>query len=77
VLYFIEAWNEFLFALVLTSFKAKMAPVRLGTFIENGGMLQRRALAALGVCAIMQTFIFIVFLQKFPIKGLTLSVIKC
>jgi multiple sugar transport system permease protein len=76
VLCFVEAWNEFLFALILTSFKAKTAPVILGTFIENEGMLQWGALAALGVCTIMPTILFMVFLQKFLIKGLTLGALK-
>ncbi len=76
ILCFVEAWNEFLFALVLTSFKAKTAPVILGTFIENEGMLQWGALAALGVCTIMPTILFMVFLQKFLIKGLTLGALK-
>ena len=66
----------FLFALVLTSFKAKTAPVILGTFIENEGMLQWGALAALGVCTILPTILFMVFLQKFLIKGLTLGALK-
>jgi multiple sugar transport system permease protein len=76
VLCFVEAWNEFLFALVLTSYRAKTAPVILGTFIENEGMLQWGALAALGVCTIMPTILFMIFLQKFLIKGLTLGALK-
>ena len=48
ILCFVEAWNEFLFALVLTSFKAKTAPVILATYVENEGMLQWGALEKLG-----------------------------
>ncbi len=73
---FVEAWNEFLFALVLTSFNAKTAPVVLGTFVENEGMIQWGALAALGVCTVMPTVLFMIFLHKFLIKGLTLGSLK-
>ena len=76
VLCFVESWNEFLFALVLTSFKAKTAPVVLGTFIENEGMLQWGALAALGVWTVMPTLLFMLFLRKFLIRGLTLGALK-
>ncbi len=48
----------------------------LGTFIENEGTLQRRAHAALGVYTIIPKIIFMVFLKKFLIKGLTLGAIK-
>jgi multiple sugar transport system permease protein len=76
VLCFVEAWNEFLFALVLTSFRAKTASVVLGTYVENEGMLQWGILAALGVCTILPTVLFMVFMQKFLIKGLTLGSLK-
>jgi multiple sugar transport system permease protein len=39
-------------------------------------MLQWGALAALGVCTIMPTILFMIFLQKFLIKGLTLGALK-
>ncbi|MBD3306457.1 ABC transporter permease subunit [candidate division KSB3 bacterium] len=73
---FVEAWNEFLFALVLTSFTAKTAPVVLATFVENEGMIQWGALAALGVCTVLPTVLFMIFLHKFLIKGLTLGSLK-
>ncbi len=76
VLCFVEAWNEFLFALVLTSYRAKTASVVLGTFVEGEGMVQFGTLAALGMCTIMPTVLFMVFLQKFLIKGLTLGALK-
>jgi multiple sugar transport system permease protein len=76
VLCFVEAWNEFIFALVLTSFKAKTAPVVLATYIENEGSLQWGALAALGVWTVMPTLLFMLFLRRFLIRGLTMGALK-
>ena len=76
ILCFVEAWNEFIFALVLTSFKAKTAPVLLATYIENEGALQWGVLAALGVWTVMPTLLFMLFLRKFLIRGLTLGALK-
>jgi len=73
---FVEAWNEFIFALVLTSFRAKTAPVVLATYIENEGALQWGVLAALGVWTVMPTLLFMLFLRKFLISGLTLGALK-
>lgn len=76
VLAFVESWNEFLFALVLTSFDAKTAPVVLATYVENEGTLQWGALAALGVWTVMPTLLFMVCLQKLLIRGLTVGALK-
>jgi multiple sugar transport system permease protein len=76
ILCFVEAWNEFIFALVLTSFRAKTAPVVLATYIENEGTLQWGSLAALGVWTVMPTLLFMLFLKKFLIRGLTVGALK-
>jgi multiple sugar transport system permease protein len=76
ILCFVESWNEFIFALVLTSFKAKTAPVVLATYIENEGTLQWGTLAALGVWTVMPTLLFMLFLRKFLIRGLTMGALK-
>jgi multiple sugar transport system permease protein len=76
ILCFVESWNEFIFALVLTSFKAKTAPVVLATYIENEGTLQWGVLAALGVWTVMPTLLFMLFLRKFLIRGLTMGALK-
>ena len=73
---FTLSWNEFLFALVLTSFRAKTAPVALGTFVEGEGMIQWGQLGVLGMCTILPTILFMVFMQKFLIRGLTLGALK-
>jgi len=76
VLAFVNAWNEFLFALVLTSFRAKTAPVALATFMEGEGMVQWAQLGVLGMCTILPTILFMAFMQRFLVKGLTLGALK-
>jgi multiple sugar transport system permease protein len=76
VLAFVNAWDEFIFALVLTSFRAKTAPVALGTFVEGEGMIQWGQLGVLGMGTILPTLLFMVFLQKFLVRGLTLGALK-
>jgi multiple sugar transport system permease protein len=76
ILCFVESWNEFIFALVLTSFRAKTAPVVLATFVENEGTLQWGALAALGVWTVMPTLLFMLFLRKLLVRGLTMGALK-
>lgn len=76
ILSFVLSWNEFLFALVITSYDAKTAPVALATFIETEGVIQWGIIAALGICTIMPMLLFMVFMHKFLIKGLTLGSLK-
>jgi multiple sugar transport system permease protein len=76
VLAFVNAWNEFLFALVLTSFRAKTAPVALATFVEGEGMVQWGQLGVLGMCTILPTILFMAFMQRFLVRGLTLGALK-
>ena len=76
VLCFAFSWNEFIFALVLTSFRAKTAPVALGTFVEGEGMIQWGQLGVLGVGTILPTILFMIFMQRFLVRGLTLGALK-
>ena len=76
LLCFVESWNEFLFALVLTSLKAKTAPVVLATLADTEGQIQWGALSALGVGTVLPTVLVMVFLGRFLIRGLTLGAVK-
>jgi multiple sugar transport system permease protein len=76
ILAFVEAWNEFLFALVLTSIKAKTAPVLLANYIENEGSLQWGILAALGIWTILPTLLIMIVLNRFLVTGLTMGAVK-
>jgi multiple sugar transport system permease protein len=50
--------------------------VALGTFVEGEGMIQWGQLGVLGMCTILPTILFMVFMQKFLIRGLTLGALK-
>jgi multiple sugar transport system permease protein len=76
VLTFILTWNEFLFALVLTSFEAKTIPVAIATFVESEGRIQWGSMAALGTIAISPMVVFMVFMHKYLIKGLTAGALR-
>jgi len=71
-----EAWNKFIFALGLTSFKAKMAPVVLVTFVENKGTLQWGSLAALGGLDRHADAPVHALPKMFLIRGLTFGALK-
>lgn len=76
LLVFVESWNEFLFALILTSLRAKTAPVVLATLSDTEGQIQWGALSALGVGTVLPTILVMVFLGRFLIRGLTLGAVK-
>lgn len=72
---FISAWNEFLFALTLTSLKAETLPVLIGSFINDKGY-EWGKIMVLSVYSIIPMLIFAIATQKFLIKGLTLGAVK-
>ena len=76
ILVFVLNWNEFLFALVLTSYVAKTAPVAVASFAETEGMLQWGTLSVLGVLTIFPILIIMLFLRKYLIKGLLIGAVK-
>jgi multiple sugar transport system permease protein len=76
ILIFIFNWNEFLFALILTSFKATTAPVAIMAFIESEGTLQWGEVAVLGFAMVLPILFFTIFMNKFLIKGLISGSVK-
>jgi multiple sugar transport system permease protein len=76
VIAFILTWNELLFALVLTSSRARTASVGLATFLETEGAVQWQMVAALGLITIVPVFLFMGFLHRFMVRGLTLGALK-
>jgi multiple sugar transport system permease protein len=75
VLSFLFSWNEFLFALVLTSNKARTAPVGLQTFIGyqevNWG-----ALSASATVMLIPVFVILVLFQRQIVRGLTFGAVR-
>ncbi len=76
VLSFIMTWNELLFALVITSSKARTASVGLATFLEAEGSVQWQLVAALGVMTILPVFVFMGAMHRFMVRGLTMGALK-
>lgn len=72
---FMFSWNEFLFALILTSTNAKTLPVELGGFITDKALLWGQ-MSAGGSLAIIPILALILLLQKYLVRGLTFGAIK-
>ncbi len=76
VLTFVLTWNEFLFAMVLTSINATTAPVALMSFIEVDGAIQWGSVAVLGFTTVFPIIFVLVIFHKFLVKGLIAGAIK-
>jgi multiple sugar transport system permease protein len=72
---FIYAWNEFLYASILTSFNAKTLPVMIATFISDQ-YLRWGEMSAMGSMMIIPVMIFALATQKYLVRGLTFGAVK-
>ena len=75
VLCFIFSWTEFIFVLTLTQTGLKTVPVVSSTFVTSTGTAWGN-MAALGAAAMIPAFVFILFVQRHLVRGLTLGSIK-
>jgi len=75
VLCFIFCWNEFLFALVLSSVNSRTLPVAITMFATNRGILWGQMFAASAIVA-FPVFVVAAIFQRFLVSGLTLGAIK-
>ena len=69
------AWNEFLFAVMLTRINAKTLPVVMSGFITDKGT-QWDQMTALGVITVLPVLIFALAVQRYLVRGLTLGAVK-
>ncbi len=69
------AWNEFLFAVMLTRVNAKTLPVVMSGFITDKGT-QWDQMTALGVITVLPVLIFALAVQRYLVRGLTLGAVK-
>lgn len=76
ILTFIFSWNEFLLTLVLTRTQVRTIPVAASMFETSTGGTEWGLLAALGTSAMLPVFIFILFVQKNLVRGLTMGAVK-
>lgn len=69
------SWNEFLFALVLTSKVAKTAPVALYSFVTFHEVLWGSLFAA-GTMVTLPVLVFTLLVQRNLVRGLTMGAIR-
>ena len=70
------AWNEFLFALILTQTDAAMTlPVGIAGRVTQYE-IKWGAMSAAGVVAIVPVFLFALAVQRYLVRGLSLGAVK-
>jgi len=75
VLTLMFAWNEFLFALLLTSSRAATLPLSISAFLGESGT-EWNVMAAAGTLIMLPAIVFSVFVQKHMARGLTFGAVK-
>jgi multiple sugar transport system permease protein len=75
IICFIFSWNEFLFALVLTSASAKTLPVAAAGFVTDRLVLWGN-LCATAVVIFLPVMFFAVFTRRYLIRGMTMGAVK-
>lgn len=72
---FLNSWNEFMYALILTGVKAKTAPIAINGLLGGETLTWGQACAA-GTLMLVPVFIFTLGMQKFLIRGITAGGVK-
>lgn len=72
---FLASWNEFLFALLLTSVRAQTTPVVIANFQTQFG-LDWGGMTALATVYSVPVILLTLFLQRHIVAGLTLGAVK-
>ncbi len=72
---FIIAWNEFLFALILTNKHALTLPVGLALFKAEEGDLWN-LLSAAGIIIMVPMFVMALAIRKYFVQGLTMGAVR-
>lgn len=75
VLSFLFSWNEFLFALVITRYNARTAPVGITNFMAYEGIEWGRV-AAGAVLILIPVLLFAVIVRRYLVKGLLAGAVK-
>lgn len=72
---FIFAWNEFLYALILTRNQWKTAPIAVMSYITSEG-IKWGELAAASILIVLPVLILTISIQKYIVSGLTTGAVK-
>jgi multiple sugar transport system permease protein len=75
ILSWIFAWNEYLFAANLTSVQARTITTGLAAFVSVTGT-NWGEMAAVATVSILPALIFLVFVQRYIVTGLTFGAVK-
>jgi multiple sugar transport system permease protein len=75
VLCFLFSWNEFLFALIITRFNARTAPVGITNFMAYEGVEWGRV-AAGSVIILVPVLLFAVIVRRYLVRGLLAGALK-
>lgn len=75
ILSWIFAWNEYLFAVALTGVKARTITTGLAEFVTVTGT-NWGEMAAVAIVCILPALIFLVFIQRYIVTGLTFGAVK-
>ena len=72
---FVFAWNEFIFALVLTRNEVTTFPVQVTHYFGGQSNLWAK-IAAMSMLGTVPIFIVVAFLQRFLVRGISLGAVK-
>jgi multiple sugar transport system permease protein len=72
----VYAWNEFLFAFLLTTTHAKTAPLAIGEMISSVETGDWGVLFAASTLQLLPVLLFVVLVQKYLIAGFTTGAVK-
>lgn len=72
---FIFAWNEFLYALILSRTNWKTAPIAVLSYITSEGIMWGE-LAAASILIVLPVLILALCIQKYIVSGLTMGAVK-
>ena len=72
---FILAWNEFLFAVIITTNNAVTMPVGLSMFHAEEGVLWH-LISAAGIMIMLPMFILATLIQKHFVQGMTMGAVR-
>lgn len=75
LLAFIFAWNEFLFANVLTGASTRTAPVALTEFV-NPVSIEWNHIMAAGTLVVLPIWIIALVVQRYLVRGMTMGAVK-
>ena len=75
ILCFIQCWNEYLFALVLSDHSSQTLPVAILSFMTYQG-IEWGPISAAGVLVMIPMIVFGLSVQKYFVKGMTLGAVK-